>query len=131
MWWLQPPPFYFGHKQREHSSMHRLDACRGIYTTNRKSETVRPAQVSPTMKPHSTKERPTRFKAVDLSYGAELFLGNIGNQTNNIGWFPSVLFIRYSAFLNSQVPCKLSFFGSLTQSHGFESNGSFYPPKLS
>ena len=34
---------------------------------------------------HSAKERLTRFRAVDLSSGKELFSKAIGNWTNNIG----------------------------------------------
>ena len=34
---------------------------------------------------HSTKERLTRYRAVDLSSGLELFNHSIGNKTNNIG----------------------------------------------
>lgn len=36
---------------------------------------------------HSAKERLTRFRAVDLSSGKELFSKAIGNWTNNIGEF--------------------------------------------
>ena len=36
---------------------------------------------------HSTRERSTSFRAVDLSSGKELFREEIGNWTNNIGEF--------------------------------------------
>lgn len=40
---------------------------------------------------HSTKERLTRFRAVDLSSGRELFSESIGNWTNNIGEFLGIV----------------------------------------
>ena len=40
---------------------------------------------------HSTKNRITRFRAVDLSTGEELFHKNLGNQTINIGEFLGVV----------------------------------------
>lgn len=40
---------------------------------------------------HSTKKRITRFRAVDLSTGEELFHKNLGNQTINIGEFLGVV----------------------------------------
>lgn len=40
---------------------------------------------------HSAKNRITRFRAVDISTGEELFLKNLGNQTINIGEFLGVV----------------------------------------
>lgn len=40
---------------------------------------------------HSAKERLTRFRAVDLSSGKELFSKAIGNWTNNIGEFLGIV----------------------------------------
>lgn len=40
---------------------------------------------------HSAKERLTRFRAVDLSSGMELFSESIGNWTNNIGEFLGIV----------------------------------------
>lgn len=40
---------------------------------------------------HSTKNRITRFRAVDISTGEELFHKNLGNQTINIGEFLGVV----------------------------------------
>lgn len=40
---------------------------------------------------HSAKERLTRFRAVDLSTGEELFSETIGNQTANIGEFLGII----------------------------------------
>lgn len=40
---------------------------------------------------HSTKERLTCFRAVDLSTGEELFSKTIGNQTANIGEFLGIV----------------------------------------
>lgn len=40
---------------------------------------------------HSTKERLTRYRAVDLSSGLELFNRSIGNKTNNIGEFLGIV----------------------------------------
>ena len=40
---------------------------------------------------HSTKERLTRYRAVDLSSGLELFNHSIGNKTNNIGEFLGIV----------------------------------------
>lgn len=40
---------------------------------------------------HSTKERLTRYRAVDLSSGLELFNHSIGNKTNNIGEFLAII----------------------------------------
>lgn len=40
---------------------------------------------------HSAKERLTRFRAVDLSSGIELFSESIGNWTNNIGEFLGIV----------------------------------------
>lgn len=40
---------------------------------------------------HSTKNRITRFRAVDLLTGEELFHKNLGNQTINIGEFLGVV----------------------------------------
>lgn len=40
---------------------------------------------------HSTKERLTRYQAVDLSSGLELFNHSIGNKTNNIGEFLGIV----------------------------------------
>ena len=45
---------------------------------------------------HSTKERLTRFRAVDLSSGKELFSEAVGNWTNNIGEFLGIVeAVRY------------------------------------
>lgn len=45
---------------------------------------------------HSTKEKMTRFRAVNLSSGEELFSEAIGNQTVNIGEFLGIVAaIRY------------------------------------
>lgn len=45
---------------------------------------------------HSMKERLTRFRAVDLSSGAELFSETVGNWTNNIGEFLGIVAaVRY------------------------------------
>ena len=40
---------------------------------------------------HSTKGRLTRYRAVDLSSGLELFNHSIGNKTNNIGEFLAIV----------------------------------------
>lgn len=40
---------------------------------------------------HSTRERLTRFRAVDLSSEKELFRESIGNWTNNIGEFLGII----------------------------------------
>ena len=40
---------------------------------------------------HSTKERLTRYRAVNLSSGMELFNHSIGNWTNNIGEFLGIV----------------------------------------
>ena len=40
---------------------------------------------------HSTKERLTRFRAVDLSSGRELFRDSTGNWTNNVGEFLGIV----------------------------------------
>ncbi len=40
---------------------------------------------------HSTSERLTRFRAVDLSSGRELFSKSIGNWTNNTGEFLGIV----------------------------------------
>ena len=40
---------------------------------------------------HSVKNRLTRFRAVDIATGEELFSGSIGNQTINIGEFLGVV----------------------------------------
>ena len=40
---------------------------------------------------HSAKERLTRYRAVDLSSGMELFNHSIGNWTNNIGEFLGIV----------------------------------------
>lgn len=40
---------------------------------------------------HSTKEKMTRFRAVNLSSGEELFSEAIGNQTVNIGEFLGIV----------------------------------------
>lgn len=40
---------------------------------------------------HSTKERLTRFRAVDLSSGSELFRESTGNWTNNVGEFLGIV----------------------------------------
>ena len=40
---------------------------------------------------HSTKERLTRFRGVDLSSGKELFHESVGNWTNNIGEFLGIV----------------------------------------
>ena len=40
---------------------------------------------------HSMKERLTRYRAVDLSSGLELFNHSIGNKTNNIGEFLAIV----------------------------------------
>lgn len=40
---------------------------------------------------HKAKERLTRFRAVDLSSGIELFSESIGNWTNNIGEFLGIV----------------------------------------
>ena len=45
---------------------------------------------------HSTRERSTRFRAVDLSSGKELFCEQAGNWTNNIGEFLGIVAaVRY------------------------------------
>lgn len=40
---------------------------------------------------HSSRERLTRFRAVDLSSGKELFAETAGNWTNNIGEFLGIV----------------------------------------
>lgn len=40
---------------------------------------------------HSTKERLTRFRAVDLSSRSELFRESTGNWTNNVGEFLGIV----------------------------------------
>ena len=51
----------------------------------------RPAVGIATDGAHSAKERLTRFRAVDLSSGKELFSEAIGNWTNNIGEFLGIV----------------------------------------
>ena len=52
----------------------------------------RPTVVIATDGAHSTKERLTRYRAVDLSSGLELFNhSSIGNKTNNIGEFLAIV----------------------------------------
>ena len=53
---------------------------------------------------HSAKERLTRFRAVDLSSGKELFSKAIGNWTNNIAMsliLASITLRNISAFCNA------------------------------
>lgn len=40
---------------------------------------------------HSTRERSTSFRAVDLSSGRELFRESVGNWTNNVGEFLGIV----------------------------------------
>lgn len=40
---------------------------------------------------HSTRERSTSFRAVDLSSGRELFRESTGNWTNNVGEFLGIV----------------------------------------
>ena len=51
----------------------------------------RPASGIATDGTHSTKERLTRFRAVDLSSGRELFCESTGNWTNNVGEFLGIV----------------------------------------
>lgn len=51
----------------------------------------RPALGIATDGAHSTKERLTRFRAVDLSSGRELFRESTGNWTNNVGEFLGIV----------------------------------------
>lgn len=51
----------------------------------------RPASGIATDGTHSTKERLTRFRAVDLSSGRELFRESTGNWTNNVGEFLGIV----------------------------------------
>lgn len=51
----------------------------------------RPTQGVATDGAHSTKNGLTRYRAVDLTTGEELFLEHIGNQTINIGEFLGVI----------------------------------------
>lgn len=56
----------------------------------------RPTQGIATDGAHSTRERLTRFRAVDLLTGKELFSEAIGNQTVNIGEFLGIVAaVRY------------------------------------
>lgn len=52
---------------------------------------ARPKQGIATDGAHSTKNRVTRYRAVDISTGEELFIKHIGNQTINIGEFLAVV----------------------------------------
>ena len=52
---------------------------------------ARPTQGITTDGAHSTKNRVTRFRAVDISTGEELFVKHLGNQTINIGEFLAVV----------------------------------------
>lgn len=51
----------------------------------------RPASGIATDGAHSTRERLTRFRAVDLSSGKELFRESTGNWTNNVGEFLGIV----------------------------------------
>lgn len=75
---------------------------------------VRPAIGIATDGAHSMKERLTRFRAVDLSSGVEIFSETIGNQTNS-SW---VLFIRYVTSLNTRMLRASSIRIAKPQSHG-------------
>lgn len=56
----------------------------------------RPTQGIATDGAHSTKNRVTRYRAVDISSGKELFIKHLGNQTINIGEFLAVVeAVRY------------------------------------
>lgn len=52
---------------------------------------TRPTQGIATDGAHSTKNRMTRYRAVDISTGKELFIKHLGNQTVNIGEFLAVV----------------------------------------
>lgn len=57
---------------------------------------ARPTQGITTDGAHSTKNRVTRYRAVDISTGEELFIKHLGNQTINIGEFLAVVeAVRY------------------------------------
>lgn len=51
----------------------------------------RPALGIATDGAHSTRERSTSFRAVDLSSGRELFRESVGNWTNNVGEFLGIV----------------------------------------
>jgi hypothetical protein len=56
----------------------------------------RPTEGIATDGAHSTQERLTRFRAVDLFSGTELFRDAVGNWTNNIGEFLGIVAaVRY------------------------------------
>lgn len=62
---------------------------------------------------HSTKEKMTRFRAVDISSGKELFSEAIGNQTANIGEFLGIIAaVRY--ILENDVTPAIVYSDSLT-----------------
>ena len=53
---------------------------------------------------HSTRERSTSFRAVDLSSGKELFREEIGNWTNNIGEFLGIVAAVKYILEHSDIP---------------------------
>lgn len=53
---------------------------------------------------HSAKERLTRYRAVDLSSGMELFNHSIGNWTNNIGEFLGIVEAVKYIFTHPEAP---------------------------
>ena len=53
---------------------------------------------------HSAKERLTRYRAVDLSSGMELFNHSIGNWTNNIGEFLGIVEAVKYILTHSEAP---------------------------
>lgn len=68
----------------------------GRQTSGRNSMKEKPVVGIATDGAHSAKERLTRFRAVDLSSGKELFSKAIGNWTNNIGEFLGIVeAVRY------------------------------------
>lgn len=68
----------------------------GDQTSGRNSMKEKPVVGIATDGAHSAKERLTRFRAVDLSSGKELFSKAIGNWTNNIGEFLGIVeAVRY------------------------------------
>lgn len=80
---------------------------------------------------HSIKNRLTRFRAVDISTGKELFNESIGNQTINIGEFLGVIEAVKYIIAHNYTP-KIIYTDSLTAIAWFQAKRTAskkpYPP---
>lgn len=65
---------------------------------------ARPTQGIATDGAHSTKNKQTRYRAIDISTGEELFIKHLGNQTINIGEFLAVVEAAKYILKNSHYP---------------------------